>query len=86
MIFTVVFFHFLLLPSSNCSDYDLCENCEQFSEFLHEETHVFLKIKKPVHYAGVNKKGKFKPLLKKNIYKDAPLVILSNSQPVPEQQ
>lgn len=53
---------------SNCPDYDLCENCEQWSESIHRPDHIFLKIKIPATRAGVNKKGKLRPLLKRNIY------------------
>jgi len=52
----------------NCPDYDLCENCEQWSESIHRPDHIFLKIKIPATRAGVNKKGKLRPLLKRNIY------------------
>jgi len=33
---------------SVCPDYDLCENCEQKGG-IHDPSHVFLKIMKPVH-------------------------------------
>ena len=59
---------FIVHIFSNCPDYDLCENCEQWSEKIHRPDHIFLKIKIPATRAGVNKKGKLRPLLKRNIY------------------
>lgn len=35
---------------ANCSDYDLCEQCE--ANEAHIKTHVFLKIKVPIPYLG----------------------------------
>ncbi|KAG0031517.1 hypothetical protein BGZ81_001065 [Podila clonocystis] len=32
----------------NCADYDLCGNCEALPEPVHDPTHVFLKIRKPI--------------------------------------
>lgn len=36
-------------PPRNCSDYDLCQSCEVSSQTVHPRTHVFLKIKTPLH-------------------------------------
>jgi len=36
---------------SNCPDYDLCQTCEAKGG-IHEPSHVFLKIAKPVHHGG----------------------------------
>jgi len=52
----------------NCPDYDLCEHCEMKSDVIHLPDHVFLKLKVPITHAGLNKKGKMKPLLRRNIY------------------
>ncbi|CAH1249554.1 NBR1 [Branchiostoma lanceolatum] len=52
---------------ANCSDYDLCEACEQVSE--HNPTHVFLKVRTPAFGAG-RKNGKMVPLLKNSLYGD----------------
>jgi len=37
---------------SNCPDYDLCESCESVNleKSLHDPTHVFLKIYRPIPY------------------------------------
>lgn len=51
----------------SCSDYDLCEFCES-QEGIHQEDHLFVKIRRPHPKLGENKKGKMKPLLKKNLY------------------
>ncbi|GJJ78084.1 next to BRCA1 gene 1 protein [Entomortierella parvispora] len=32
----------------NCADYDLCGNCEALPEPIHDPTHIFLKIRKPI--------------------------------------
>ncbi|KAK3842038.1 MAG: hypothetical protein J3R72DRAFT_400851 [Linnemannia gamsii] len=32
----------------NCADYDLCGNCEALPQPIHDPTHIFLKIRKPV--------------------------------------
>ncbi|KAG0100398.1 hypothetical protein BGZ93_001862, partial [Podila epicladia] len=32
----------------NCADYDLCGNCEALPEPVHDSTHIFLKIRKPI--------------------------------------
>ncbi|KAG0345796.1 hypothetical protein BG004_003078 [Podila humilis] len=32
----------------NCADYDLCGNCEALPTPVHDPTHVFLKIRKPI--------------------------------------
>ncbi|KAF9987553.1 hypothetical protein BGZ75_000445 [Mortierella antarctica] len=32
----------------NCPDYDLCGNCEALPEPIHDPSHVFLKIRKPI--------------------------------------
>lgn len=50
----------------NCPDFDLCEKCES-SEFVHDPTHVFLKLRKPARRAGCGT-GKCVPLLVDNIY------------------
>ena len=51
----------------SCRDYDLCEFCES-QEGIHQEDHLFVKIRRPHPKLGENKKGKMKPLLKKNVY------------------
>ena len=61
-----------LPPLSNCPDYDLCEHCEKKSDTIHPADHVFLKLKTPTRRAGLNKKGKMKPLLRKNLYMPHP--------------
>ena len=33
---------------SNCLDYDLCEKCEVLADSVHDEDHIFLKMRKPV--------------------------------------
>ncbi|XP_005090579.1 uncharacterized protein LOC101855228 [Aplysia californica] len=50
----------------NCADFDLCEKCEN-SEFVHDPTHVFLKLRKPARKAGCVGKERL-PLLRENIY------------------
>ncbi|KAI8496314.1 Next to BRCA1 protein 1 protein [Branchiostoma belcheri] len=50
---------------ANCSDYDLCEGCEQAHE--HNPNHVFLKMRTPAFGAG-RKNGKMVPLLKNSLY------------------
>jgi len=35
---------------SNCVDYDLCEQCEPLG--IHDETHVFIKLRKPTTIAS----------------------------------
>ncbi|KAG0202321.1 hypothetical protein BGX28_005142 [Mortierella sp. GBA30] len=32
----------------NCPDYDLCGNCEALPEPVHDPSHIFLKIRKPI--------------------------------------
>jgi len=32
----------------NCADYDLCGNCEALPKPIHDPTHIFLKIRKPI--------------------------------------
>ncbi|KAF8931717.1 hypothetical protein BGZ58_007460 [Dissophora ornata] len=32
----------------NCADYDLCGNCEALPEPVHDPSHIFLKIRKPI--------------------------------------
>ncbi|KAG0052533.1 hypothetical protein BGZ83_002463 [Gryganskiella cystojenkinii] len=32
----------------NCPDYDLCGNCEALPNPIHDPTHIFLKIRKPI--------------------------------------
>ncbi|KAF9126716.1 hypothetical protein BGW39_006433 [Mortierella sp. 14UC] len=32
----------------NCADYDLCGNCEALPQPIHDPTHIFLKIRKPI--------------------------------------
>lgn len=56
--------------SRSCADYDLCEFCES-QEGIHQEDHLFLKVRRPLSRLGMNKKGKMKPLLKKNVYSKA---------------
>ncbi len=59
---------------SNCCDYDLCAKCEQQSSSLHHKEHVFLKITRSAPFAGVNRKGKRKPLLKRSVYSVPPIM------------
>ncbi|KAF9957714.1 hypothetical protein BGZ65_001905, partial [Modicella reniformis] len=33
---------------SNCTDYDLCGNCEALPEPVHDPEHVFLKLRRPI--------------------------------------
>lgn len=58
-----------LLPHCfrSCADYDLCEFCES-QVGIHQEDHLFVKVRRPHSRLGMNKKGKMKPLLKKNVY------------------
>ena len=51
----------------SCADYDLCEFCES-QPGIHQEDHLFVKVRRPCSRLGMNKKGKMKPLLKKNAY------------------
>lgn len=54
----------------NCSDYDLCETCEDI-EGIHTPNHVFLKLHYPsVHAGRKNLGGKASPLLNLNIYEE----------------
>ena len=49
----------------NCTNYDLCEYCEQNSQNIHPTDHIFLKIKNPIPqqmHTG--------PLLSKNLYQE----------------
>nr|KAG5709734.1 hypothetical protein BaRGS_027759 [Batillaria attramentaria] len=50
----------------NCLNYDLCEECENQAG-VHDENHVFLKLRRPCHMAGY-RHGKRAPLLKHLIY------------------
>ncbi|RDD45226.1 Next to BRCA1 gene 1 protein [Trichoplax sp. H2] len=53
----------------NCADYDLCEQCESIPN-IHDNTHVFLKLRKPVVAAGRDPvTGLVSPLLHKCVYK-----------------
>merc|ERR1712168_86123 len=53
----------------NCVNYDLCMQCEA-KEDIHDPTHIFVKIKKPVDSISLlNKKGKPAPLIKNVLYK-----------------
>ncbi|KAK3577180.1 hypothetical protein CHS0354_037519 [Potamilus streckersoni] len=51
----------------NCLDYDLCEECEALNG-VHDEEHVFIKIRRPCKRAGV-KDGVRRTLLKHIIYR-----------------
>ncbi|KAL3854811.1 hypothetical protein ACJMK2_014057 [Sinanodonta woodiana] len=51
----------------NCLDYDLCEECEAMNG-IHDEEHVFIKIRRPCKRAGV-KEGVRRTLLKHIIYR-----------------
>jgi len=51
----------------NCEDYDLCEKCQLLPE-VHDGSHVFLVLNRPVHEAGRRSDGKLAPLLKRNLY------------------
>ena len=50
-VWSIVQYCLYLLPflSRNCPDYDLCQSCEGSSQIVHPRSHVFLKIKTPVH-------------------------------------
>ena len=50
----------------NCADFDLCEECEG-KQGVHDECHVFLKLRYPVCGVG-RKNGKMVPLLKHCLY------------------
>ncbi|BFZ22142.1 hypothetical protein BsWGS_25182 [Bradybaena similaris] len=50
----------------NCLDFDLCSICENQPN-LHDQTHVFLKLRTPAPRAGV-RKGQRHSLLVENIY------------------
>lgn len=55
---------------ANCSDYNLCSSCEEFSEKIHLNNHVFLKIKIPLPITSLKRDrfGNLKPILKRNLY------------------
>ncbi len=62
----------------NCPDYDLCEICEAQSSRYHPQTHVFLKIRKPVPEALCEY-----PLLQQNLY-PAERAFLAGYAPKPQ--
>ncbi|XP_065656368.1 uncharacterized protein LOC100206706 isoform X4 [Hydra vulgaris] len=53
----------------NCSDYDLCEECESI-EGIHSPSHVFLKIHYPSSHSGRKFGWMSRPLLQTNIYEE----------------
>ncbi|XP_047138006.1 protein PF3D7_1417600 isoform X1 [Hydra vulgaris] len=53
----------------NCSDYDLCEECESI-EGIHSPSHVFLKIHYPSSHSGRKFGLMSRPLLQTNIYEE----------------
>merc|ERR1712228_695546 len=54
----------------NCSDYDLCENCETM-EGIHTPSHVFVKMHYPAALVGRKSVGgRYRPLLRANIYEE----------------
>lgn len=55
---------------ANCSDYNLCSSCEEFSDKIHLNNHVFLKIKIPLPFSSLKRDrfGNLKPILKRNLY------------------
>lgn len=61
-------FLLIFLFLRNCSDYDLCETCEQI-DGIHTPSHVFLKLYYPTASAG-QKVGHLQPLLHGNIYEE----------------
>ncbi|XP_035661860.1 next to BRCA1 gene 1 protein-like isoform X2 [Branchiostoma floridae] len=64
---------------ANCSDFDLCEACEQVT--AHTPTHVFLKMRTPAFGAG-RKNGKMVPLLKNSLYRDEAEETVQSETPV----
>ena len=69
---------FLVLPGNtgcnlvgflprNCTNYDLCEVCENIYPPVHDPIHVFLKLRKPCPKAGI-RHGQRVALLKRTIY------------------
>ncbi|XP_078620100.1 uncharacterized protein LOC144887058 isoform X2 [Branchiostoma floridae x Branchiostoma japonicum] len=64
---------------ANCSDFDLCEACEQVT--AHTPTHVFLKMRTPAFGAG-RKNGKMVPLLKNSLYGDEAEKTVQSETPV----
>lgn len=69
-----------MINISNCLDYDLCENCELVSAIVHNEDHAFIKLKKPAAYAGVNRKGNRKPLLKRSVYATPTVIMVTKPE------
>lgn len=55
-----------MLPR-NCTNYDLCEVCENIYPSVHDPLHVFLKLRKPCPKAGI-RHGQRVALLKRTIY------------------
>ncbi|CAD5123871.1 DgyrCDS12178 [Dimorphilus gyrociliatus] len=55
---------------ANCANYNLCLRCEEFSEQIHLNSHVFLKLKIPLPFSALKRDrfGNLKPLLKRNLY------------------
>ena len=62
----------------NCLDYDLCEQCERIPN-IHDNSHVFLKLRKPALAAGRDPTtGLTTPLLRRLIYVPTPASPESN--------
>ncbi|XP_071149090.1 next to BRCA1 gene 1 protein-like [Mytilus edulis] len=59
----------------NCSDYDLCEECEAIHG-VHDPNHVFLKIRRPVRLRNKT------PLLKQIIYRSSSTEHIEARQPL----
>ncbi|XP_070569571.1 LOW QUALITY PROTEIN: next to BRCA1 gene 1 protein-like [Ptychodera flava] len=54
----------------NCADYDLCEECEAL-ENVHDENHVFVKLRRPAIGAGRESDGELKPMLSNIVYNES---------------
>lgn len=67
--------NFFLYFCSNCSDYDLCEECEAIHG-VHDPNHVFLKIRRPVRLRNKT------PLLKQIIYRSSSTEHIEARQPL----
>jgi hypothetical protein len=47
---------------ANCVDYDLCPTCEVGADLIHDPTHVFIKVRKPINARFTS------PLINYNLY------------------